>query len=287
MRSILLYLLMPLCVLPPEAAPTHAANKAPLSFTIETRDKVVGFLQPIVIRVVLRNNSQSSISLDTSTLRLHHAEFHVVGTWGQWSDGGEGNELDAEDKPAGRVELSPGASLRLLTVHKSPTFELLGPTRIRYKLSSTDTATNNLLPEDAGEVSLDMQPTKVMTSVLAANSQAERERSQASFIEFLRFWPKTEAPTTKEAEETDFEKQLTNDDLATKTVFFLAGYALPFLTDAMRDTDPFIRAQAVLTYPYAAGAIDQFDAYFDALAALGPRPQWALALERDHNKDQT
>src|ERR1044072_7814432 len=115
MRSILLYLLMPLCVLPPEAAPTHAANKAPLSFTIETRDKVVGFLQPIVIRVVLRNNSQSSISLDTSTLRLHHAEFHVVGTWGQWSDGGEGNELDAEDKPAGRVELSPGASLRLLT----------------------------------------------------------------------------------------------------------------------------------------------------------------------------
>lgn len=78
-----------------------------------------------------------------------------------------------------------------------------------------------------------------------------------------------------------------DDALATKTLFFLAGYALPFLTDAMRDTDPFIRAQAVLTYPYAAGAIAQFDAYLEALDALGPRPQWALTLEKDHNKDQT
>jgi hypothetical protein len=278
---------MPLCALLPIAAPTHPdffTKAAPLSFTIETKEKVVGFLQPIVIRVVLRNNSQSSISLDTNTLRLHQTEFHVVGTSGQWSGGGEGNQLDTEDKPAGRVELTPGSSLRMVTTFNSPTFELLGPTRIRYELSSTDTATNKLLPEDASEVSLEIPPTKLMTSVWAAKSQTERELSKASFNEFLRFWAKTEAPTTKEA---DFEKQLTDDDLATKTLFFLAGYALPFLSDAMRDTDPFIRAQAVLTYPYAAGAIDQFDAYLEALDALGPRPQWALALERDHNKDQT
>ncbi|MEN3328643.1 MAG: hypothetical protein V7638_3450 [Acidobacteriota bacterium] len=196
---------MPVFALLPIAARTDTAvtaKAAPLSFTIETKEKMVGFLQPIVIRVVLRNNSQSSISLDINTFRLHQTEFHVVGTSGQWSGGGEGNQLDTEDKPAGRVELTQGASLRVFAIYNSPTFKLLGPTRIRYELSSTDTGTNKLLPEDASEVSLGIPPTKLMTSVWAAKSQTKREVSKASFNEFLRFWAKTEA-TKNEAKEAD------------------------------------------------------------------------------------
>jgi hypothetical protein len=175
MRLILIYLLkplcvvlIPLCVVHPAPAPTHtalAAKETPLSFTIETKQKAVEFLKPIAIRVVLRNNSQSPLSLDPTTLRLHPENWHVVGSWGAWSGRGEGYPLDVEDKLAGRVDLKPGASLRLLTVHKFPTFELLGPTRIAYTMTSTDSVTSKLLPEDAREVSLNIPPTKLMTSV--------------------------------------------------------------------------------------------------------------------------
>lgn len=288
-RLILLSLLPLLCVLLPAVAPTDkvvAAKEAPLSFTLETKEKVVEFLQPIAIRVEVRNNSQSSLPLDTKTLRLHPEDWHVVGTWGQWSGGGEGYPLDAEDRAAGRVELAPGASLRLLTVHEYPSFELLGPTRVGYKLSSTDAATKKLLTTDTRELSLHIPPTKLMTTVWAAASQSEREQSQAAFNEFLKLWARTEAPP-KEDDERNFRKRFTDREFATKTLFYLAGYALPFLSDATRDKDPFIREQAVLAYPFAAGAIEQFDAYLDALDALGPRPQWALSLNKGHNKDQT
>lgn len=262
-------------------------KEAPLSFTLETQEKTVEFFQPIAIRVVVRNNSQSSISFDPKTLRLHSDNWHVVGTWGQWSGRGEGGRLDTEDKSSGRVELAPGASKGLLFVHKYPTFELLGPTRVGYKLSSTNANTQKLLPVDIRELSLQIPPTKLMTSVWAASSQTEREQSQVAFNEFLRFWAKTETQSTEEKEaEADFQQRLSDDEFATKTLFYLAGYALPFLSDATRDRDPFIRAQAVLAYPYATGGIDQLDAYLDALDALGPRPQWALSLNKGHNKEQ-
>jgi hypothetical protein len=287
-RTLLLLPLI-LCILLPVAAPidkTFAATDAPLTFTLETADKVVEFLQPISIRVILRNNSQSSLSIDTRTLRLDPEDWHVVGSWGQWSPGSEGFPLDAVDKPAGRVELPPGVSLRLLVVHTYPDFELLGPTSVRYKLSSTDAATKKLLPADSRELSLHIPPTKLMTSVWSATSQGKREQSQAVFNEFLRFWAVIEARSAEDNDETPFRKRLLEEEFVTKTLFYLAGYGLPFLNDATRDKDDFIRAQAVLAYPYAAGAIDQFDAYLDALDALGPRPQWAVNLKKRHNKDQ-
>lgn len=295
-RPILLALLLSLCVLLSAATPTDKVfptKATPLSFTLETKDKVVGLLQPLTIRVVLHNNSQSSLSLDTRTLRIDPDGWHVVDGGGQWSGPGEGFPLAVEDKPSGKIELAPGASLRLLFVHKNPTFELLGPTRVYYKLRSLNAATNKLLPADACELSLHIPPTKLMTSVWAAESQADREQSQTAFKEFLRFWAKTEAADpdedandTDETVETDFEQRIADRNLAAKTLFYLAGYALPFLTDATRDKDPFIRAQAVLAYPYAAGAIEQFDAYLDGLDALGPRPQWASNLKKGHNNDQ-
>ncbi len=67
---------------------------------------------------------------------------------------------------------------------------------------------------------------------------------------------------------------------------YLAGYALPFLSEAARDEDPAVREQAVLAYPYAARAINQLDAYLTALDALGPRPQWAALLDKNHNRNQ-
>lgn len=271
-----------------------AAEGAPLSFTLEAKEKVE-FLEPIAIRVTLRNNSPSSFSLDTKTLRLSYENWHVVGSGGQWSGRGEGYPLEPEDRPAGRLELEPGTTLRLLFVHQYPTFELLGPTRVGYILSSTDPTTQRLLPTDIRELSVHIPPTKLMASVWSAASQPEREQSQAAFNEFLRFWARTEAQNNdeekqeaeeKEGEAEDFQKQLTDEEFVTKTLFYLAGYALPFLNDATRDKDPFIRAQAVLAYPLAAGGIEEFDSYLDALDALGPRPQWALNLKRGHNKDQ-
>ena len=288
-RLILLYLLVLLCASLPVAAPTEAAvQEPPLSFTLETKDKVVEFLQPLAIRVILHNNSRSSLSLDTRTLRLHKEDWHVIGTFGQWSGRGEGYPLNAENKPAGRVELMPGASLQLLTVHDFTNFEELGPARVGYTLTSTDAATTALLPPKARELSLHIPPTKLMTSVWAATSQAERERAQPAFNEFLKFWARTVAATeeAEEAEEATSQNLIIDQELAKKTVFYLAGYALPFLSDAMRNTDSFIRAQAVLAYPDAVNAIDDFDAYLVALEALGPRPQWALTLKKGHNKDQ-
>ncbi len=123
-----------------------------------------------------------------------------------------------------------------------------------------------------------------MSAVWAAQTQAEREYTQPAFNEFLK--SRAAAETALRSEGGDFQKKHANQDYATKTLFYLAGYALPFLSEAARDRDPVVREQSVLAYPYAAQAIDQLDAYLKELDALGPRPQWAAILNKNHNRDQ-
>ena len=226
---------------------------------------------------MLRNNSHAAVSLTTKNLRLIPDDFHVVGTWGQWSPG-EGTPLETENGSSGPIELQPGSSLRLSTTHEFPLFELLGPTRVSYRLSSSDPGTKKLLPADPSELIFDIPPTKLISSVWAAQTQTEREQTQAAFNEFLKF----RAGAVKK-DEAEFQKQA----YASKTLFYLAGYALPFLSDAFKHKDPFIREQSVLAYPYAARAIPQLNAYLEALDALGPRPQWAATLQKDYNRDQS
>jgi hypothetical protein len=258
-----------------------ASKAPPITFTPETKDKVVQFFEPLAIRAILRNNSQSSISLNSGNLRLIRENWHVVGTWGEWMEG-EGLHPQTENRPAGRIELAPGASLTLTIVEENPTFELLGPARVAYKLSSTDAATKQLLPSEYSEVSFEIPPTKLIAAVWAARTQQDRELVQPAFNDFLRF--RAEA---KKEKGKDFQKQLRNEAYAVKSLFYMAGYALPFLADASRNKDPFIREQAVLAYSHAARAIDQLDAYIDALDALGPRAQWATTLAKNINRDKS
>src|SRR5215510_11486841 len=139
-RLAVLLLFPMLCVLLPSAATTDTvanAESSRLTFTLETKEKTVEFYEPLSIRVVLRNNSRSSLFLNTKSLRLIPYGWHVVGTNGEWMEG-EGLPLEPEDPVAERMQLAAGASVRLLTVHDDPSFELLGPVRVAYKLSSTD-----------------------------------------------------------------------------------------------------------------------------------------------------
>src|SRR5689334_9515583 len=148
-RPTLICLLSLLCALPPTAA--HSQQTPSLTFTLETKDKLVQLYEPLAIRVVLRNNSQSTVSLNTKHLRLSPNDWHVVGTWGQWSGTSEGMPLKTENGSSGKIELAPGSSLRLLTTNEFTTFELLGPTRVSYILSSSDAATKQLLSDDGGD----------------------------------------------------------------------------------------------------------------------------------------
>ena len=289
-RLTFLYLLPLLCVLLPSAAkteqskPINAGKESPLSFILETKDTVVELFQPIAIRVILRNNSQSPILVDTKTLRLVPRDWHVVGSWGAWSGEGKGNALETENRLPGRIELPPGASVKLVTVHENPTFELLGPTRVGYTLSSTDPAIKKLLPTDTHQLSFHTTPSKLMSAVWAAQTQTDREQIQPAFNEFLK--SSAAAHAARESEGGDFQEELADDAYATKALFYLAGYALPVLTAAARDKDPAVREQSVLAYSYAARAIDQFDAYLKALDELGPRPQWAALLNKNQNRNQ-
>ena len=261
-------------------SPEIASKTPPITFTLETKEKVVQFFEPIVIRVVLHNNLQSSIYVNSQALRLIPESWHVVGTWGEWMEG-EGVGLQPESRPAGRIEISPASSLVLLTVAENPTFERLGPVRVAYKLSSTDSATKQLLPSEYSELSVEIPPTKLISAVWNARTQRDRELVQPDFNEFLKF----RAAAQKE-DGKNFQKRLRNHGFAAKTIFYMAGYALPFLADAAKDKDPFIREQAVLAYSHAARAIDQLDAYLDALDAIGPRPQWALTVFKNTNRDK-
>jgi hypothetical protein len=55
---------------------------------LETKEKVVQFFEPLAIRVVLRNNSRSTVSLNTKNLRLVAQGWHDVGSAGAWSGRG-------------------------------------------------------------------------------------------------------------------------------------------------------------------------------------------------------
>lgn len=244
---------------------------------------MVEFLKPIAIRLILRNTSKSSITVDTRTLRLVAEDWHVVGTWGQWSGEGEGVPLEPEAQLPSPTELPPGASVKLLTVHDDPTFELLGPMRVGYTLSSTNAAIKKLLPTDIRQLSFHVPPTKLMSAVWAGQSQSDREQTQPAFNEFLK--ARAAAEAAEQTESGNVLKEQADEEFVTKTLFYLAGYALPFLTEAARDSDPAVREQAVLAYSYAARAIDQFDAYLAALDALGLRPDWATQLNKNQNRN--
>src|SRR5258708_6566779 len=97
-------------------------KSAPITFTIETKEKAVTFFDPLAIRVVLHNNSPSPIFFNSGSLRLISESWHVVGTWGQWS-GDEGMSLSPENHVAGRIELPAGGSFNLAMVEQWPTFE--------------------------------------------------------------------------------------------------------------------------------------------------------------------
>ena len=291
-RSALLalFLLFLLCTLLPPAAlteqpaPVHKSPASQLDFTLETKDKTVAFFEPLTIRVVLRNNSRLSISLNTTKLRLIADRWDVVGTNGAWS-GEEGDPLETEDQPAGQVDLPPGASLRLVLVDEYPTYQLLGPARVAYRLSSTEAATKKLLPADPRALSFEVPPTQLMSAVWAAKTETDREKVKPLFNDFLRFLAKAIEAEKRETE-TNLQKQLRNNAYAARTLYYLAGYALPFLNDALTDEDPLIREQAVLAYPYACKGIGQLDAYLSDLNKIVPSRPWAANLRKNHNKEQ-
>ncbi len=189
-RLTVLYLFPLLCVLLPSVARTeqsqtnNAGKESPLSFTLETKDTVVELFEPLAIRVVLRNNTRSAILVDTKTLRLVAQDWHVVGTWGAWSGEGEGDPLETENRLPGRIELPPGVSVKLLAVHENPTFELLGPTRVGYRLTSTNPAIKKLLPTDVRQLSFHIPPTKLMSAVWAAQTQTEFAQPSRRLMRF-------------------------------------------------------------------------------------------------------
>ncbi|HEU0251389.1 MAG TPA: hypothetical protein VFR12_00060, partial [Pyrinomonadaceae bacterium] len=168
-------------------------------------------------------------------------------------------------------------------VHEDANVEQLGPVRVGFKLSSTDAATKRMLPTDSRSVSFDVPPTKLISAVWTAQNQTDRERTQPAFNEFLRF--RAAAAAELEKDGGDFPQEMRNNTHAVKTLFYMAGYALPFLVDAAKDQDPFIREQSIPAYSYAARAITQLDAYLNELDTLGPRPQWALTLRKNHHGD--
>lgn len=286
-------LLTILCLLPPAAlsdrprpignSPGNGVAASRLDFTLETKDKAIQFQDPITIRVVLRNNSHDPVSLNTQDLRLISDAWYVTGSHGAWSDG-DGESLETEDRPAGRVDLPAGASLRLLLVDKFPTYERLGRVRVEYKLTSSDAATNRLLPANSRELSFDVPPTSLMSAVWAAETETDRAKAKPLFDDFLRFVART-LDKEKQHTVTDFQEQLRDDAYAAQTLYYMAGYALPFLRDALSDQDPLIREQAVLAYVYAVDGIDQLNSYLADLDAIGPRPQWAAKLANSHNRD--
>jgi Tol biopolymer transport system component/HEAT repeat protein len=122
-----------------------------------------------------------------------------------------------------------------------------------------------------------------MQAIWAAKTENDREKVKPLFKEFLRFLAKT---IEAEKQETDLRKRLRNDAYAVQTLYYLAGYALPFLNDALNDEDPLIREQAVLAYAYACEGIGQFDNYLSELNKIGPSRPWAADLRKAHNKEQ-
>src|ERR1051326_3405570 len=130
-RLVAAGLLTILCLLPPAAlserprpignSPGNGVAASRLDFTLETKDKAIQFQDPITIRVVLRNNSHDPVSLNTEDLRLISCAWYVTGLHGAWSEG-DGRPLETENRPAGRVELPAGGSLRLLPVANFPTY---------------------------------------------------------------------------------------------------------------------------------------------------------------------
>ncbi len=277
-------MLLPSAALIEQPPRAHRSEASRLDFTLETRDKTVQFFEPLTIRVLLRNNSRLSISLNTTKLRLIADRWDVVGTNGAWS-GEEGVPLQTEGQPAGQLELSPGASLHLVRVDEYPTYQRLGPVRVAYRLTSTDPATEKLLPADRRELSYEVAPTQLMQAVWTAKTGTDREKVKPLFNEFLRFLAKT-IEAEKQETETDMWKRLRNNAYAARTLYYLAGYALPFLNDALNDEDPLIREQAVFAYVYACEGIGQFDAYLSDLNKIVPLRPWAAHLRETDNKEQ-
>ena len=277
-------MLLPPAALTEQPQRVHKSSTTSLDFSLETKQKTIQFFEPLTIRVVLRNNSRSLISVNTKNLRLIADEWHVVGSWGAWS-GDEGDPLQTEDSPGGQVDLPPGESLRLFLTDEYPTYQLLGPVRVVYRLTSTDPATRRLLPANRREVSFDVPPTPLMSAVWTAKTEADREKVKPLFSDFLRYLAKA-VEAEKQETDTDVRMRLRTNTYAARTLYYLGGYALPFLNDALKDDDPLIREQAVMAYPYACDGIGQLDAYLSDLNKIRPRPHWAAELRKNHNKDQ-
>lgn len=164
---------------PSEATPA-------IAFTVESKDKVVRFFDPLDIRVVVRNNSSTPISLDPRSLRLIPESWHVVGAWGQWMEG-EGLPLSTKTNHAGRIELPVGRSLSLQALDEDSSFERLGPVRVSYLLKSTDPASQQFMPATPEQLSFEVPPTDLISGVWTARTEADLNRIQPAFNEFLKF----------------------------------------------------------------------------------------------------
>src|SRR6185295_17035919 len=114
-----------------------------------------------------------------------------------------------------------------------------------YRLKSTDKETERLMPTTYSDLSFDVPPTDLINGVWTAQTEVERKRIQPAFNEFL---------SRRRAAARDENKDMRKSICSNKTLFYMSGYALPFLSRAMKDRDPVIREQAVVDYPYAAKA---------------------------------
>jgi HEAT repeat protein len=223
----------------------------------------IRFGEKLDVLVTLQNQGKEPVSIPHGALLLKNAGW--TGFPGGGSGLGESTLNRIDDDGAGAVTLQPGESVAMSGSNAEMAAKSMGPMKADFIIETKDDNLARLIKKPARfSVEYYVAPSKLIASAWSAKTAEERLLLQPQIRDLLLLGSRAEGWRDRFFVEG--------------THTFMGCHALPLLEFAMKDADPVVRRQAVLSLPHAVWAAGELNAFIASLIEKNEGRDWAASV---------
>jgi HEAT repeat protein len=234
----------------------------------DLREKRIRFGDRLDVLVTLQNQGNHTIKIPEGALQLENEG------WAGWPGGGSGLGESplarAADGGKGEIILQPGESVVLFGSNTEMAAKSIGPMKAEFTIQTE----NEVLRAEIGKpakfsVSYYVTPSRLIAATWTAKTEGERQALQPQIRDLLLLGSKAQGWRDK--------------NYVRGTLTFMSCYALPYLEAALKDPDPIVRRQALVSLPQSAWAAASLNSFVAQLDEKEEGRAWAASLKCDDN----
>jgi hypothetical protein len=234
---------------------------------VEVENQKVRFGAPLKLRVTLQNESKTTLTIPSGSLRLKLKGWAAQGVFSS----GWGTEIPlvADNERKTHYVIEPGSTIILTGEDLETTSNRLGNLKANYLLTATNSQAKKLLPNDfTAQINFEVVPSELIASVWQAESDARRRPLLPQIRNLLR----------QQAMLEDGNSKPWDNEFIESNWEYMGYSAIPLLAMAFKDEDPVVRGQIFHACEKASWGVANFNSFLKEMDKENQRPDWAKDL---------